>query len=299
MLKDFENYVRYERQLATSTIQRYLFTLNEFQRFLQSDMFNKKLNDITKENISEFVIHLTNKGMSKASIANYISTLRTFYKWAAYITKKENLLTVNFFLANIIKIKREFPIPYIPSREDIKSLRKTLYTYLELLSFDKTSPAYKKTVMACAIIELLITSGIRSGELRNLRYQDIDLENKTLFIKSGKGGYQRISLFGETAYKTLIEYFAINNFKPEDLLFPYKQPNVINYTIRRWAKRAQIKNRMHAHAFRHYFITESQKQGVRAEVVADQVGHKSINSTKYYTHFNIDFLREKYHDINI
>lgn len=300
MIKEFDNYIRYERQLSQHTIERYQYTLKEFNTFLNSDIvYKKRTDEVERDDISRFIVYLTNKKLSRASIANYISTLRMYYKWLAYMTKKDNLIATNFFLTNIIKIKKESQTPYIPSVEEVKSLRRALATYIDLLSYDKSLVAYRKAIQAYTIIELLITSGMRSEELRNLRYKDMDLENKTAFICVGKGGHQRISLFGISAVEALKEYFALNNHLPDDLLFPFKQSNVLNYIIKRWCKRAKINDRIHCHSFRHYFITESQRQGIPAEIVATQVGHQSLQSTLHYTHFNIENLREKFNNVNI
>jgi len=63
--------------------------------------------------------------------------------------------------------------------------------------------------------------------------------------------------------------------------------------------RSQNDSRIHAHSFRHYFITESRKQGIPQEIVGDQVGHKNISTSRMYTHFDIDNLKDKYQSVNI
>lgn len=229
----------------------------------------------------------------------YIVVLRVFYGWAAYKYKKDNLYDVNFFLKNIVKTKQQYTLPFVPSREDIEKLRVTLKTYKDILSYNTDSYTYKKIVLTYAIFELMITSGIRSQELRSLRKKDIDLENQTMWIRYGKGNTQRISLFGESACEILKEYFFINNFNDDDLIFPIKQGNILHYMIKRWARRAKIDKKIHIHSFRHYFITESERQGIPIEITANQVGHRDLNTTRHYTHLNLAFIKEKYKAIKI
>jgi integrase/recombinase XerD len=299
-MTEFKKFLKYEKQLSDLTVQKYLVSITRLKDFFEGNLFlNKPLSDATREDISSFLAYLREHYLNKTTIAHYIVGLRTFYSWAMYTYKKDNLFAINFLLRNIIKIKQEKNIPFVPNKEDINKLRDTLRAYKELQSYNKNSFSYKKTILAYAIFELLITTGMRSKELRSLRKKDIDLEGRTILIKFGKGGYQRISLFGNSAYDALQEYFAANNFYSDDSIFPIRQGNVLHYMIKRWARRAQINPRIHIHAFRHYFITESQRLGVPIEIVADQVGHQNLNTTRHYTHFTASFLKEKYEGINI
>jgi len=292
--REFIKYLQYERQFSPRTIQTYLHYLSELKEFL-----NKNLLDTTKKDIGKYLIYLKKKPISNASIGTYINAFRTFYKWATYRTNKTTLSNVVFFLTNIIRIKSESNVTFCPTVPDIAKLRETFQNYKKLLSSTPNSHQYQRAVASHAIVETLITTGMRSRELRSLRYDDIDLKNKTVFIKNGKGDCQRLSLLGNTACEALKDFFELNNFKPGDFICPLHQTNSLNYLIKRWAQRARISTRLHAHSFRHYFITESQRQGVSAEVVADQVGHRNLNSTKRYTHFNTEFLKEKYSTIRI
>jgi site-specific recombinase XerD len=299
-MEEFKKFLIYARFLSPLTIQKYIADIARFIKFLQDDLFlNKLLSDTTKEDIGKFLIYLKQRYSNNNTITNYIVALRTFYAWIAYKYKKENLLDINFFLKTIVKTKQGNSIPFMPHPEEIEKLRKVLKTYKELQSGDKDSYSYKKTLLAYTIFELMITTGIRSHELRSLCYKDIDLENRIISVRCGKGGYQRESLFGNSAYEILKEYFAMNHFSSEDLIFPIRQGNILHYMIKRWAKRANINPKLHIHSFRHYFITESQRQGVPIEIVAAQVGHRNLNSTKHYSHFNIEFIRERFKTINI
>lgn len=302
VIKDFENFLSYERFLTFLTIRAYMRNVRAFCKFLKSDLFSQiPLLDVKKEDISRFLIYLKQRetGKSPNTVASYIASLRIFYAWAAYKFSQNNLLDDTFFLKNIIKAKQELKIPFIPKREDIEKLRHTLKTYKELQAHDKKSYAYKKTLMAYTIFELFLTTGMRSNELRMLCLKDIDLVNKTIHVRYGKGGNERISLFWGNAGELLAEYILLNNFQPEDRIFPVKSGNVLHYMVKRWAKKANVDPRLHIHAFRHYHITESQKQGVSIPSVAAQVGHTDWNSTKRYSHYDVDFMKQQYTEKNI
>ena len=263
-------------------------------------MFVKKsLLKIETSDISGYLAYLQEKQIDKATLCVLASVLKTFYSWANYYHGSLSLKKIYLYLVNVIRIKKDHKIPFIPKREEIEQLRLTLRRYKELISFDRQSFDYKRTLMAYAIFELLVTTGMRSVELRNLRRKDIDVNNRTVFIRHGKGDFQRISIFGKSAVELLKEHLELNLFQPEDLIFPIKRNNVLNYMLRSWAKKANVSPEIHAHSFRHYFITESQRQGVSIQIVADQVGHRNLNTTKMYTHFTTDFIKERYEATNI
>ncbi len=129
-----------------------------------------------------------------------------------------------------------------------------------------------------------------------------NLEKKTVFIKNAKGNRQRISCFGDSAKVAIIEWVKERKHQPEDSLLEWRTKYSdadLGQTIKKWCQMARINPKIHAHSFRHYFITETQKKGVPVEVVAEQVGHKDINMTKHYTHFDPDFISSKFENINI
>lgn len=296
---NFENYLRFERQLSDTTIKNYLHLIKQFKKFLSQDVLMAgDLNKADRQTISNFLGSLREKN-SISSISMYIIALRCYYKWAYYVFKDEDIGQLSFFLSNIVKTKRVHNIIPIPTRAEVMKLRSVLSQYLQLNSWDKNGRPFRDTLRAYAIIELLITAGLRSKELRELYRKDVDLENRTIFVRSGKGNHQRVALFGESAIKVLKEYFEINEFCPEERIFSVAQYNVIYRTVKLWAAKAQINPKVYTHSFRHYFITESQRLGVDIQSVADQVGHRDLNTTRNYTHLNIEHLREKYKEITI
>lgn len=305
----FENYLLYERHLTNSSVVQYLSKLHEFNRFLKNDTSRPQdFNSVNKATVLEFLSYLQKvKKNNSATLSNYIVVLRTYYKWAIYVTKgsifspdkKENLNTLLHYLLNIVKVKRQHNVPFVPTLEDVTRLRDVMKAYLQLNSFDKARPTYRKILMAYTMMELFITTGMRSNELRSLQLKDVDIPNKVLFIAKGKGGYQRHSIFGESAVELLKEYIEVFNFQPNDFLFPIKRANYINPIIKRWASRARISPKLHTHSFRHFFITESENRGVPLQIIAQQVGHQSLNSTKHYTHLNIQKVKERYGSVEI
>lgn len=294
-LGDYESHLRFERQLATTTIANYISFVKEFLQQIK-----KHPNDCKREDVKGFIEHLRkSRCLSNSSVSNYVIVLRSYYTWLADLTRDQELIEMSFYLSNIVKIKRDSKVTVVPTPEEVAKLRKALQAHKAAIELNKSSPLYKLILRDSALIELLITTGIRSNELRNLKVSDIFLEDRIIIIRVGKGSKQRVSTFTQNAQVALKEYLEESRLASDDLMFPIKQGNMVNYIILRWAKRAGINTKIHAHSFRHYFITESQRQGVSIEVVADQVGHRSLNTTRGYTHHNIEYLKDRYKHCNI
>lgn len=289
-LDDFRDYLRYERHLVDTTIHNYISFIQELHVFC-----NKSPEAITRDDFRSFIQHLEKtRHLSGATVSNYMNAYRTFYNWLADKTQNTDVLKISFFLSKIVRVKRNSKVTVVPTPEDIERLRKTLWAYKEAWSFSKSSSNYNLVLRDIAIIELLIATGARSAELRSLAFSDVDLKNQTILIRLGKGSKQRYALFNDRAAAALSQYFENNLFDLSDRIFPIQQGNMLNYIIHRWAKRSGISAQIHAHSFRHYHITHAQMMGVPDVVVADQVGHNSLNTTRGYTHFNLQYRRENY-----
>jgi integrase/recombinase XerD len=288
LLRDFKQYLQYDRQLTAGTIHNYLTFSKKCQTFIDKDFYH-----IERDDVRRFIRYLEERGHCKATIANHVIALRSFYVWMSDATRDPHVIEISFYLSKILKIRKEKSIPVVPSIAEIKKLRGTLYAYKKATSFSPSSDIHKQVLKEIAMIELLITTGLRSNELRHLCFGDVNLETGMLMIRVAKGSQQRVSLFNGSASAALKDFFESNHFERDDILFPIKQGNILNYIIKKWSKRASINQKIHAHSFRHFYITETQRQGVEISVVADQVGHRNLNTTRSYTHLDLEYRRER------
>lgn len=289
ILDNFKDYMEYEARFSKQTVYAYTCRLNAFISFL-----GKTPEDATNNDIRDFIKYLRNNGLKDSSISSFIFSVRCLYKYISHYDRREQILSLKYFLENVIRTKSEKPMPVVPTSGEIEALRKTLKAYKEAFAFNQESDMYTKTVRDIAIFELLISTGLRSAELRGLCKSDVDLENRALLIRCGKGGKQRVSIFGDMAYDALKHHLEHNNFASNDIIFKMNPTNMLNQIIHRWTKRAHINGAIHAHSFRHYHITQAQKNGIPLSAVADQVGHSCLETTKHYTHLDVDYRRELY-----
>jgi integrase/recombinase XerD len=145
-----------------------------------------------------------------------------------------------------------------------------------------------------AIMETLYSSGIRLNELVQLTVHDVDLKDKVLHIRKGKGNRQRVVPIGKNAATYLQEY--LENIRPryarknkqQRRLFLTDQGrpvtgNSIRTSLFHYKKAAGITKTASPHSFRRSCATHLLQQGADIRYVQKLLGHRHIRTTQIYT----------------
>ena len=139
-----------------------------------------------------------------------------------------------------------------------------------------------------AIICLMYGSGLRVGEVINLKPGDIDSERNIIRIICGKGKKDRIVQLDKDLLVLLRKYWLKFNPKGGYLFQGQFEPQYsersINEFLKKYAKLADIKRNIHAHLLRHGYATSSLEMGVDIRYIQSLLGHNSIKTTLRYTH---------------
>ena len=152
------------------------------------------------------------------------------------------------------------------------------------------------------ILELLYATGIRVGELINIKVKDISFSNNSIKV-FGKGSKERIVFFGEYALEYLNLYLkgARNNLNIRNsdyLILNARGNNItergVELIINKIVKEASIKTKVSPHTFRHTFATHLLNEGCDILTVQELLGHESLKATQVYTHVTNEHLKEVY-----
>ena len=137
-----------------------------------------------------------------------------------------------------------------------------------------------------AIFELLLSSGMRVGELTNLKKQDLNFEEKTVIV-TGKGDKQRECFFNDLA-KVKIQRYLETRIDDNPYLFvsfnrPFHQLGItgVETRLRNLGEQAGV-NKVHPHRFRRTFATRLLHKGVAIDQIQKFLGHVNIETTKLY-----------------
>ncbi len=157
-----------------------------------------------------------------------------------------------------------------------------------------------------AIIETLYATGIRVGELRALRWSDverIDRAGGVVLVRDGKGGKDRIVPIGAFALRALERWRESREPAPkadEPVFTPARERRRARITARaiekiiiRQARAAGIKRTLTPHTFRHTCATHLLQRGAGVRDVQAMLGHANLGITARYARVDGVFLEEQ------
>jgi integrase/recombinase XerD len=146
-----------------------------------------------------------------------------------------------------------------------------------------------------AIVRVLGYTGLRVGELCNLRVEDIDFGRNILHVRSGKGDRDREIVLEESARAAIDKYLTDRTLsgRVSPRLFPVS-PVTVERMIRKAAKAAGIQQRVTPHMLRHTLATALLRRGCDIRYIQQLLGHASVSTTQIYTHVDTQALRDAY-----
>jgi integrase/recombinase XerD len=159
------------------------------------------------------------------------------------------------------------------------------------------------------MLEIFYVTGIRCGELRNLKLSHVDIEGGFLFVEQGKGGKDRVVPLTNGLAQLLSQYLTLIRPKfrysrEHDYLIPSTQKKTalsesqIERTVQAYAKKAGITKRVYPHLLRHTCATHLTRHGAPIRCVQELLGHARVDTTQVYTHVTINDLKKahkRYH----
>lgn len=283
LVNEFINYLEYERNYSNNTILAYENNINKFVLYLNDNSIND-INNVDYSVMRNYLNYLYKLNYTSKSICRHISSLRSFFKYLMSENKIKNNPTTLISNPKVLK-----KLPKYINYEDIEKILNT--------------PDLKTDIgiRDALILELLYVTGIRVGELVNIKLKDININEKNIKIL-GKGNKERIIMFGSRALDLLNKYMKIrNNFikYDNDYLILSKTGRQINtreirYIIDRISKQAGIDMNISPHTFRHTFATHMLNEGADLRSVQELLGHENLSTTTIYTHLSNEKLRKEY-----
>jgi integrase/recombinase XerC len=181
-----------ERGSSAHTLRAYQRELQQFVAYLAKDRSDKAApNSIEHTDIRAYLGTLYDRGLSKASAARALASIRSWFKWLARAGHVEQNVAS---LVSTPKLPKH--LPRVPSIEQMNRV-------VDSVNEEAASwPARDK-----AIFELLYGCGIRNAELTGLNVEDIHWANEAILIR-GKGQKQRYVPLGDAAAQALRAYLT-------------------------------------------------------------------------------------------
>ena len=285
-LNDYLDYLKYQKNYSDYTINNYKHDIIEYLEYLNSESLEFK--NIEYSDIRFFLMYLKDtKNDDNTSINRKLSSLRGFYKYLA----NEGIVKTNVFsLVNGPKRSKKLP-------------RYFEYNELEELFNvpDTRTPLGQRDSL---ILEMLYATGVRVGELVNIKVKDINTKNRTVLIL-GKGNKERIVSFGDYCEDILNKYLSDGRVdldkKNSDYLLLNHLGNKltergIRFILNKVIDNTSLTKSISPHMIRHSFATHLLNEGCDLITVQKLLGHESISATQVYTHVTTDRLKEVYYN---
>ncbi|WP_413852603.1 site-specific tyrosine recombinase XerD [Candidatus Ruminimicrobium bovinum] len=282
-LDNFISYILIEKGLSRNTALSYKTDLKIYLQYLHE-------NNIEQENaqhrqITDFLWQLKERGLSPNSIYRMIESVRQYYKFLVL----EDIIKVNP-TENLTAPKIPMNLPDTLTSEEVERLLNSV-NGSDILSLRNR-----------AMLELLYATGLRVSELINLKFDNINIEEKFVTI-IGKGKKERLIPFTDIA-KTYLKLYLSNRKKSKsDFIFLTRLGKPIS-RIEFWrqlkniAISAGITKKISPHTLRHSFATHILSSGADIRFVQEMLGHSSISTTQIYTHLTKEHIKQqhkKYH----
>ena len=285
LLSRFLENIEYQRGYSENTVLNYEIDIEEFFDFLKKESIDK-IKEVDYSVVRFYLMDLYNKKYSRNTVSRKLSSLRSFFKYL----HKEQFVDINPFIL-VSSPKKEKRLPKFLYNEDLEKIFD--------IPDESTSIGQRDKV----ILELLYDTGIRIGELVNIKLNDINFSNKSIKIL-GKGNKERIVLFGAYLDDYLNKYLddgrleLLKEKESEYLILNAKGKNIttrgVRLIIENIIKKACINTHATPHTLRHTFATHLLENGADLLTVKELLGHSSLSSTQVYTHVTNERLRNVY-----
>ena len=246
------------RGFSPLTARNYGFFINKF--FIKTD---KNPEDMNEQDVKNYLSEMFDT-KSKNTIMLAAASLKFLY---TEVLKKT--------FADVKMPKKDKKLPEVLDRNEVGKL-------IEATDTDKSR----------LIISLLYSSGLRVSELVNLKTADITLDQKSGWVRRGKGAKDRIFFLSEQLSTDLKQYLE---GKEHQFVFSKDKPLTtrnIQKIIQGARKRAGIQRRVTPHTLRHSFATHLMDNGTDIRLIQSLLGHSSLNTTQVYTHISSEQLRK-------
>jgi integrase/recombinase XerD len=289
----FLNYCAVERQLSENTLQAYGYDLADFRKWLPARC---ALVAIKTETLRDYLEDMMGeRGLSPGTIRRRLACLRSFFR---YLDDEGH--HADPFVGWRLKLPRRKRLPRALSREE---------TSILLASDGRRRRASKSPSLSHILgteIRLMISTGIRVGELCKIQIGDISIDGSTLRIH-GKGSRDRIVYVVNSELQADLQKLVSLRRRLAGAVGPLfinrngekLRPHSFRSKLRSFAGEVGIQRRVTPHMLRHTAATLLIESGVDIRIVQRLLGHSSIATTEIYTHVSDQALRTTLERANI
>jgi site-specific recombinase XerD len=248
---------------SASTVEKARRVLGDFLPFVQGGF-------VLAEHVVAYVLDVrsrrTKQGgrLAVPTVHGHLGAVRRFLEWTVLAGHALQ------DLSGLIVLKKHRLLPRTLSPEEVAAL------------IEKGA----RTPRERAVLELLYGTGIRASELVRLSPDDVDLAERLLYVRQGKGRKDRMVPFGERVRAALLTYLRARERKPGPFFFTLRGDPMtraaLDGLVSQAGRRAGLTRPASPHRLRHSYATHLLQNGADVRHIQLLLGHASLCSTEVY-----------------
>ncbi len=257
-LRGFVKYLR-GKVLSESTVRTYYVHILDFTIYLKG----KPIKELVNRDVEQFVEDVCVK--RRYSVSTHRQVISAVKQFASFhpACGIENL--------SLERPRKSRFLPTVLSKQEVIDLLRNT-----------------RNMKHKAVLALLYSSGLRIGELINLELNDIDVDRRQIFVRSGKGRKDRYVIMAESFRQLfhgyLMTYRPLKYFVEGNSPGQKYAPVSVRSFLKRSCKLARIYKNVTPHTLRHSYATHLLEQGVDLRYIQELLGHSRPETTMIYTH---------------
>jgi len=288
LLDAYLKWMRHYQHASDGTLEVRRHSISQFLQWLGPEATPEGLLRLTSERIEDFFISYA-QSMGRSARRSMQSALRTFLRFCLHQGYIEQSLD------RAVPTLRTYKLATVPRGLNDTQGQQVLHC------IKRNSHVGRRDY---AIVQLLYTYGVRGGQVRALRLQDIDwAQNQILFKASKHGKDSRLPLTADVG-ESLLDYLQHSRPRyayPHVFLtcrapyHPFPCSSSLSAMVDRRIRAAGIElpsPSKGAHVFRHCFATRMLHKGHSLKAVADVLGHRHLQTTFIYTKVDFNALKQ-------
>ena len=270
----FLEFLRAERGASPHTLRAYRRDLERLAEALEAR--GRRLATARSVDLRAHLAERARTAGAPSSIARRLSSYRSFYRWAVQTGRCED--------SPAERLAR----PKVP-------VRVPRFVEVDEAAAVVEGPGQQGWYLARnrALLELLYGAGLRVGEAAALDVGDVDVDERLVHVRRGKGGKPRRVPFGEECATALRAWLDEHPGGP--LFLNRDQGRLSTRSMHRIVRRAGLENgvsALHPHALRHSCATHMLAGDADLRAIQEQLGHASLSTTQRYAHVSVERLLE-------
>ncbi len=278
LLDRFSHYLRAERGASVHTLRAYGLDLERLQEHLEErglGLLDAQLRDL-RRHLARLAVDAPSPSTTRRRQAAY----RTFYRWCV-----RSGLVEDSPAERLSSPRANLPVPRFLDVPEAAEL------------VEGPAQSGRLRLRNRAVLELLYGAGLRVSEVAGLDRRDLDLRERLVHVRHGKGRKERRVPFGPPAAEALSAWLEVAPPDVEALFTTVRHNRCTTRTLHRIVRdagRANGRAGVHPHMLRHSLATHMLGSGADLRAIQEQLGHATLSTTQRYAHVSMEAMIEAY-----